>query len=167
MSQDAAEKQITDALKSEFGIECSVPRNRRMWLEVGEADLLDICEYLKSIGFDHISAVSVTDLIEEGNYQLTYHLWSYDTKVLLTVKTTIEREKAATKSVASIWPSAQIHEREQHELFGVEFAGNPDLSELFLEDWQGPPPFRKDFNWREYVKKSYHETDREKVYLED
>jgi len=167
MSRGAPEKQLADTLRSELGIECISPRERRMWLEVGEADLVDLCEYLKGAGFDHLSALSVTDLIDEDKYQLTYHLWSYDNKVLLTVKTSIDREKATAESVASIWPSAQIHEREQHELFGVAFAGNSNLSELFVEDWKEIPPFRKDFNWREYVKKSYRETDREKVYFED
>jgi len=166
MSQSTPEKQLADTLRSELGIECTLPRERRMWLEVGEAQLVNLCEYLKGIGFNHLSAVSVVDLIEEGSYQLTYHLWAYDKKVLLTVKTSIQRDRAVIGSVASVWPSAQIHEREQHELFGVEFAGNPDLSELFLEDYDEIPPFRKDFNWREYVKGSYRETDREKTYLE-
>ena len=46
-------------------------------------------------------------------------------------------------------------------MFGVEFQGNPDLSPLFLEDWEGPPPFRKDFDWRAYVREKYYREDRE------
>jgi len=62
--------------------------------------------------------------------------------------------------------NAQIHEREAYEMFGVVFKGNPDLSPLFLEDWKGPPPFRKDFNWRKYVIEKFYKkgSEREKSY---
>jgi len=48
-----------------------------------------------------------------------------------------------------------MHEHEAWELFKIIFKGNPMLKPLFLEEWNGPPPFRKDFNWREYVKEKY------------
>jgi len=53
-----------------------------------------------------------------------------------------------------------------HELFGVEFEGNQDLAPLFLEDWDGPPPFRKDFDWRDYVREREYdkENERERAY---
>ncbi len=100
---------------------------------------------------------------------MTYHLWSYNEKILLTVKTKIDRNKSVIDSVVPIWSNnAQIHERELHELFGVKFRGNPDLSQLFLEDWEGPPPFRKDFDWREYLKKEVFDpkNKREQVYYD-
>ena len=68
-----------------------------------------------------------------------------------------------------VWyENAQIHEREIHELFGVKFEGNQDLSPLFLENWEGPDPFRKDFNWREYVRDKFYDkkNEREKVYYD-
>ncbi len=90
-------------------------------------------------------------------------------KVLLTIKIRISRKNPSAPSVSSIWDrNAQIHEREMHEMFGVEFKGNDDLAPLFLDDWQGLPPFRKDFDWREYVKKEFYNKDneREVVYRE-
>ena len=117
----------------------------------------------------HLSAISVTDWVEKGKYELTYHLWSYEDKMLVTVKTKIDRDRPVIDSVAPIWKeNAQIHERELHELFGVDFKGNSDLSPLFLEDWSGPPPFKKDFDWREYVRKEFYdrENERERVYYE-
>ncbi len=55
-------------------------------------------------------------------------------------------------SVSDIWKNAGMHEREVHELFGIKFIGNPCLEPL-LTEWEGPPPFRKDFDWREYKRK--------------
>jgi len=144
-------------------------RERRIWVSVPEEKVFDVLKNLKEAGFDHLSAISVTDWIDEEKFEVTYHLWSYKYKILLTVKTKIDRENAKIKSVYPIYDrSAWIHEREMHELFGVEFIGNPDLSPLFLEDWKEKPPFRKDFDWREYVRSKYYdkENEREKAYWE-
>ena len=130
---------------------------------------MEISTWIQEQGFVHLSAISVTDWVEKGVYELTYHVWSYDEKRLVTVKTTVNRDKAVIDSVSSIWKeSAQIHERELHELFGVKFTGNQDLLPLFLEDWKGPAPFRKDFNWRTYVTDEFYhkENEREKVYYD-
>ena len=56
--------------------------------------------------------------------------------------------------------STPTTEEEGHQFKGnlltlwrhIVFDGNKNLTPLFLEDWDGPPPFRKDFNWREYVR---------------
>ena len=144
-------------------------RERRVWVSVPEEKVFDVLKNLKEEEFDHLSAISVTDWIDKGKFEVTYHLWSYKYKILLTVKTKIDRENAKIKSVYLIYDrSAWIHEREMHELFGVEFIGNPDLSPLFLEDWKEKPPFRKDFDWREYVRSKYYnkENEREKAYWE-
>lgn len=48
-----------------------------------------------------------------------------------------------------------MHEREIWELFGIIFDGNAMLKPLFLEKWNGPPPFRKEFDWKKFVKETY------------
>ena len=132
-------------------------------------DPLILLEFAKRKGFGHLSSISVTDWIEEGKYEVTYHLWSYSDKLLLNVKTKISRDDPVTLSAISLWgANAQIHERELHELFGVNFRGNLDPSPLFLEGWDKTPPFKKDFNWRDYVRKELLDKSnkREKGYWE-
>jgi len=142
-------------LSSALGVEVTETRPRRLLATIPASGLLRIGEAANEAGFTHLSSISVTDWLEEGTFEISYHLWSYREKLLLTLKTKIDRNNPRIDSVVPIWhENAQIHERELHELFGVEFVGNPDLSPLFLEDWDGPPPFRKDFNWREYVRES-------------
>ena len=163
------ETELFDEIKSKFKVDGKVQREQRVCVSIDENNLMKICNWLKDHGFRHLSAISVTDWLEEGNYELTYHLWSYDDKILVTVKTKIGRKNPTISSVTPIWKeSAQIHERELHELFGVKFKGNPDLSPLFLEDWDGPPPFRKDFDCRKYVRKKFYkkENERETVYYD-
>ena len=168
MSRSTKEEEMIAEIRAGSGIEGEVHGDRRVWVELPPEGLLDFCQYAKKIGFDHLSAISATDFPEEEQYELTHHLWSYKHKMLVTIRSRIGREEPVISSVGSVWASARIHERELHELFGVEFEGSPDLSELFLEDWEGMPPFRRDFDWREYVRSSYDKDDeREKVYWED
>jgi len=163
------ETELLDEMKSKFKVDGKIQRERRIWVSTDEKKLMEMSNWLKDRGFVHLSAISVTDWLEEGNYELTYHLWSYNDKILVTLKIKIGRKNPAIDSVTPIWKeSAQIHERELHELFGVKFKGNPDLSPLFLEDWERSPPFRKDFDWREYVREEFYdrENEREKVYYD-
>ena len=163
------ETSLLAEIKTNFKVDGKIQRKGRIWLSIKSDKLIEICKWIKEHGFVHLSAISVTDWLENGEYELTYHLWSYDDKILLTIKTRVNRNKPIIDSVTSIWnESAQIHERELHELFGVKFKGNNDLLPLFLEDWQGPAPFRKDFNWREYVRDEFYDkkNEREKVYYD-
>ena len=164
------EKEIIDKIKKKFEVEGSVQRERRVIVKIAPDKLVELCEFIKDLGFEHLSSLSVTDWPKRGIYELTYHAWSYKDKILITIKTGINRDKPEIDSVYSVWgESAQIHEREMHELFGVEYKGNPDLSPLFLEEWHEKPPFRKDFDWREYVRKNFYdkENERERVYFEE
>ncbi len=163
------ETELLDEIKSKFKVDGRVQKEQKIWISTDENRLMEMCNWLKERGFVHLSAISITDWLEKGNYELTYHLWSYKEKILVTVKIKIDRKNPTIDSVTPVWrENAQIHERELHELFGVKFKGNPDLSPLFLEDWEGPPPFRKDFDWREYVREKYYDkkNEREIVYYD-
>ncbi|OQX90692.1 MAG: NADH:ubiquinone oxidoreductase [candidate division Zixibacteria bacterium 4484_95] len=163
------EEVFLEKVSSKFEVEGKIQRERRIWLSTDKVNLIPLCTWLKGEGFIHLSALSVTDWLEEGKYEVTYHLWSYEDRILVTVKTKIDRENPVIDSVVSLWDAnAQAHEREMHELFGIKFEGNPNLTPLFLENWEGPPPFRKDFNWREYVKEKYYhkDDDTERVYYD-
>ena len=167
MSADKRRAELLKKVLGRFQVETENGRGRDIWLSVSKDELMRLLAFLKEIGFDHCSAISVSDWPKEGVYELAYHLWSYAEKLLLTVKTRIDREGSAIESAVPLWgESAQIHEREAHELFGVSFLGNPDLTPLFLEDWDGPPPFRKDFDWRDYVRAEFYDqgNEREKAY---
>jgi len=166
-----AKKEIglIDELKNKFKVKPKIQGERRIWLSIDSDRLIEICKWFKESGFVHLSSISVTDWLEKGDYELTYHLWSYDAKKLITIKTMVSRNKPTIESVTSIWAeNAQIHERELHELFGVKFKGNKDLNPLFLENWQGPAPFRKDFDWRNYVRDKFYnkENERQRVYYD-
>jgi NADH-quinone oxidoreductase subunit C len=168
-NQKEKEKEILEKINKKFGIQGDIQRNQRVWITVDENILVKFCTWVKDQGFVHLSAISVTDWLDEKKYEVVYTAWSYRDKILLGIKTKIDRDNPSIDSVVPVWmESAQIHEREMHELFGVVFEGNSDLAPLFLEDWDGPPPFRKDFDWREYVQEEYYDKEnaRERGYFD-
>jgi NADH-quinone oxidoreductase subunit C len=153
--------EITSLLKSKFpdSLLNVASEDKRITLLVKKEELHQILSQLKDAGFNHLSDVTAVDYIDEQEFELIYHLWSHQEKIRAIVKVRIPREVPTVKSVVNLWTGAQIHEREDHELFGINFEGNPNLSPLFLEDWEEIPPFRKDFDTRKYVKEKYYQED--------
>ena len=94
--------------------------------------------------FDYLFCLTGVDWGEELG--VVYHLESTVFRHNLVVKTqTVERENPAFDSVCDIWATAEFHEREVFDFFGIEFTNHPNLKRLFLtDDWDGFP-LRKDY----------------------
>jgi NADH-quinone oxidoreductase subunit C len=169
MEDLSSEKMIFERTKERFEVTGSIARKRRIILSIEKNSLRSISKWLNKQGFSHLSAISATDWPEKNSIEVTYLLWSYEQKILISLKSMIPRDQAMIDSVVPIWAdNAQVHERELHELFGINFEGNDDLSPLFVDDWDGPPAFLKDFDWRTFVcEQDYDKTnEREKEYYE-
>jgi NADH-quinone oxidoreductase subunit C len=115
-------------------------------------------------GFELLNTISCTDWIEDGTLHLNYILYSYEFNETLFLKVKLPRELkedgskrtiAELPSVHTIWPQAANFERELWEMYGVNVTGHTDLREFFLEDWQGPPPNRRDFDTLEFVNSKF------------
>jgi NADH-quinone oxidoreductase subunit C len=85
-------------------------------------------EYLQIL---HLSYITVVD--REGSFELTYELLDLR-GVSVRVKTTIEGEEPVIDTVTGIYPTANWHEREAYDMFGVAFKGHPDLRRVYM--WQ-------------------------------
>ena len=63
----------------------------------------------------------------------------------IVLKVELPRTSPSVPSVALIWRTADWHEREAYDLFGIRFEGHPDPRRIFLpDDWEGHP-LRKDY----------------------
>ena len=111
----------------------------------------EVLTRLKEAGFDHFTALSCIDMIDDDRIQLVYHVWSYGSKGHILVKTELPRKNPSTGTVYRIYRPAITYEREIKEMFGVDFPGNPRLTQFILEDWEGPPPMLKDFDTEAYA----------------
>ncbi|HET9487574.1 MAG TPA: NADH-quinone oxidoreductase subunit C, partial [Chryseosolibacter sp.] len=69
-----------------------------------------------------------------------------------SLKVTVSRDHAEVDSVEDVWKTANWHEREAYDLFGIKFRGHPDLRRILLPaDWEGHP-LRKDYKQQEYYR---------------
>ena len=98
-------------------------------------------------GFDRLDLLTAVDRPASGEIEIVIHLVRRpDAGGLDEVwgHTTLDRAAPELESVADVLPAAAWHEREIHEMFGVQVSGHPDLRPLLLHDVAGPPPLRKD-----------------------
>ena len=71
---------------------------------------------------------------------MVFHLTSTMHRHTMVVKAKLNRDHPEIDTVADIWKTAEFHEREVYELFGVQFLNHPDLRKLILpDDWEGYP----------------------------
>ncbi len=77
---------------------------------------------------------------------MVYFLTSTKFRHEIVVKSRIDRDNPEIETVSNIWKTADFHEREVYEMFGVKFLNHPDLRLLILPDgWEGKNPMLKDF----------------------
>jgi len=150
MTEKSIEEEIVDSVKARFPeevIEAKVQRRCRVSVSVKSDRIYDVGLFLRDeLGFDHIASVSSVDYIAMKEFEVIYYVWSIDKKVLVGLRTKIPRDNPVLKSLIDVWEGTLYHEREAWEMFGINFEGHPNLSLLLLpEDWDGPPPLRKDF----------------------
>jgi NADH-quinone oxidoreductase subunit C len=85
----------------------------------------------RTLGIPHLSFITVVD--REGAFELTYEL--IDLRgATVRVKTTIEGDEPVIGTVTGVYPTANWHEREAYDMFGIAFAGHPDLRRTYM--WQ-------------------------------
>jgi len=96
-------------------------------------------------------------------FEVCYHLLSLTRNHRIRVKVTTD-EETPVPSVTDIWPVAGWLEREVFDLYGVLFAGNPDLRRILTDYGFRGHPFRKDFPLTGYVEMRYSEEHKRVIY---
>ena len=97
-----------------------------------------------SLYFDYLFCLTCIDW--KTHLTMVYHLTSTHHRHQVVIKSKLDRNNPAIETVSSIWRTADFHEREVYEMFGVNFLNHPDLRLLILPDgWEGKNPMRKDF----------------------
>ncbi|MGQ9668689.1 MAG: NADH-quinone oxidoreductase subunit C [Desulfosoma sp.] len=121
---------------------------RDQWaLDVRSEDLLEVMAELRDRwGFRYLIDVTAVDFYpQKPRFQVVYHLWCHAHQALLRVKTWVETDTPSVPSVTGLWTTADWHERECYDLFGIHFTGHPNLRRILLpEAWEGHP-LRKDY----------------------
>jgi len=112
---------------------------------VKAADIRPLMSYMQSgLGFDLMNFMTAVDKMAENNIEVVYRLYSNSSGDSAVIRVKLDRANPVIDSVCGIYRTAEWHERETYEMFGVKFAGHPDLRKLLLTD-DVINPLRKDF----------------------
>lgn len=99
--------------------------------------------------FDLLKDVTAVDYGGDRPIQVVYELWSIPHRRQLRVKAELPLAALEIRSVVSIWATANWHEREAYDMFGIQFTGHPDLRRILMpEHYAEGHPLRKDFPLR-------------------
>src|ERR1700760_4292309 len=136
---------ITDVVQAFGELTLFVPREQ----------IVAVCTHLKvapGFEFDMLSDVTGVDRgpEEEPRFEVNYHLFSTKRYHRLRLKVLVNQEDTHVPTTTNVWRTANWHERETFDMFGIIFDGHPDLRRILLpDDWQGHA-LRKDFPLRGY-----------------
>ena len=121
-----------EGFANRHGIEDSLNEGNLVQVVVKPEDLPAVLTTAReALGILHLSFITVVD--RQGSFELTYELLDLR-GAQVRVKTTIEGDEPVIGSVTGIYPTANWHEREAYDMFGVAFRGHPDLRRLYM--WQ-------------------------------
>ncbi len=116
-------------------------------LDVERTEIKDISRFAKDdLGFTYLLDISGVDNFgEEPRFELVYELYQFEKGDHLRLKIQVSEDDLDVPTVSDLWPTADWHEREAFDMFGIKFTGHPDLRRILM--WDGYPffPLRKDF----------------------
>ncbi|UHQ56314.1 MULTISPECIES: NADH-quinone oxidoreductase subunit C/D [Microbulbifer] len=159
--REAAEAFVADLEREHslhsYWLQPDCPDLPTLW--VGQENLLPFLRFLKqeiSRPFDMLYDLSAIDerlrrhrgdggnRQPESDFTVVYHLLSFSRDLFIRVKLALPESRLCAPSVSSIWANANWYEREAWDLFGIEFAGHPNLRRIMMpQTWEGHP-LRKD-----------------------
>jgi NADH-quinone oxidoreductase subunit C len=142
--QEAIEK-----LKAQFGdaVGAVVEFRGEVTATLPREKIVEICKFLKQeCAFAMLTDLSGVDNYgEDSRYEVDYLLYSFMHKCRLRLTVKISEEDLIVDTVTGVWCTADWHEREAYDMFGIRFRGHPNLKRILM--WEGYPyyPLRKDF----------------------
>ncbi|CAN5673812.1 NADH-quinone oxidoreductase subunit C [soil metagenome] len=99
----------------------------------------------------------------EQRFELVYHFLSMHLNQRIRLKAPV-REDEMVASIVAVFPSADWYEREVFDMYGILFAGHPDLRRILTDYGFTGHPLRKDFPTTGYVELRYDEATKRVVY---
>ena len=116
---------------------------------VKKSEILNVCRILKedaALQFDSLRDVCGADYLRpEDRFEVIYNLYSLKNLFRLRLKVRVDEADLHVDSVTDVWSTANWHERETYDMFGIIFDGHPDLRRMYLPEEFEYHPLRKDF----------------------
>jgi NADH-quinone oxidoreductase subunit C len=143
--------EALDLLRTEFPeavLEASMPQGDACAVVRPEM-LTKVLEFLKNdprLGFNVLADLTAVDHMGRNpRFDVVYNLLSVPANRRLRVKVRVDENEPAINTASTLWDSANWLEREVWDMFGIRFAGHPNLKRILMyEEFQGHP-LRKDY----------------------
>ena len=159
------EKHINSELSSK--IHNSVINNDELLIEVGENDLIEVVQFIKSnekLKFRQLIDIAGVDYPEEEKrFNLIYLFLSHENNSRLKLLVKLETSQTIN-SITKIFPSANWMEREVFDMYGIKFKNHPDLRRILTDYGFKGHPLRKDFPLTGFNEVRYSEKEKKVVY---
>jgi len=138
--------ELLDNIKAKFQIAGSKEDIGILNVEIEKSQIRQMLSYLKDeLKFDYMFFTTALDWPANNNVEAIYYLFSYETKDKIVVRAKLDRNKPEIDTVSDIYRTAEWHERETAEMFGINYINHPDLRPLLTPDGLEGYPLRKDF----------------------
>ena len=136
-------------------VESSDQAHGELTLYVARDRLLDVLRLMRDnheLRFELLSSVSGVDYLnhpqhagDDRRLHAVYHLTSLTYRRRVRVEVAVTVDDPHVPSAVSVYPTADWHERETYDFFGIVFDGHPNLTRIEMpDDWDGHPQ-RKDY----------------------
>ncbi len=127
---------VTDA-KFDFG---------ELTLTITASEIRAACSTVQAAGYNFFEDMTAVDWYPLApRFQLSYHILSFAKKDRIRLRLLLDEADPSVDSIVPVWAGANFFEREVFDLFGIRFAGHPDLRRIMMpDDWKGHP-LRKDY----------------------
>jgi NADH-quinone oxidoreductase subunit C len=166
MDKLQALKEYLEAQLAENCYEASIVKGE-LCIEVNREAVVDVMAFLHDDAnclFKSLVDIAGVDYPErEERFDVVYQLLSHQHNTRIRVKVSTD-EQTAVPSVVAIYPASGWYEREAWDLYGIMFAGNPDLRRILTDYGFDGHPLRKDFPLTGFVEMRYDEEKKQVVY---
>jgi NADH-quinone oxidoreductase subunit C len=144
-------QKISSVLKEKFGESILEIKEFRgeLTISIRLDTIVEVCCFLKDdsrFAYKFLTDLFGIDMnIPVNRFGVVYNLYSFANKHRLRLKTFIPEGELKVPTVSNIWRTANWHERETYDMFGIIFEGHPDLRRIYLPEEFEHHPLRKDF----------------------
>ena len=114
---------------------------------------VEILSFLKEddrISYDYLVDITAVDYLSypdpmPGRFAVVYQLYSFKYNRRMGLKAFVSPGDMSIRTLSGVWKAANWLEREVFDMFGISFAGHPDLRRILMPDDYGSHPLRKDY----------------------
>jgi len=168
MMQEMTTALLDEVLGEMEGAKVRQKSARRIRVDIDHDALPTLLQLLKGkAGYLHLSCISCVDWPDSDEFELIYHVWSYETKILISAHTRVGKQSGRYISIYDLFTPAGFFERDIYEMYGLYFEGSPNMEKFILTEWNGPPPMLKSFDTEQFVRDTFDWKDYNPDWLQE